>query len=248
MSMTSTRERPTGAGTAAPLRLATGRRRRPGLLAGSAVLLTACSAVFAGAYLKAGHEVAVLAVVQAVPQGGTIGAGDLRVVKIATAAPLRPMAAGDAAQVVGRHASVALVPGSLLTAADVSDVPAIPVGDAVVGVSVKASQLPAEGVTPGEVVDVVFTGVPGSPATAAGAIGPSQPSGTQAGTTAGVAASLLTVGVLAPDVVVTDTSPGTTANGGTTGVSLMVPSAVAPVLASASAAGQVALIAVPSSR
>lgn len=248
MSTTLTRERPTVTRTTTPLRLAARPRRRPGLLAGSAVLVTACSALFVGAYLKAGHEVAVLALVQGVPQGGTIAAADLRVVKIATAGPLRPVAAADVARVVGHRASVALVPGSLLTPADVSDAPAIPVGDAVVGVSVKPSQLPAEGVTPGEAVDVVITGVPGAPALAPSPSGSNQPQGLQAGSATAAASALLTAGVLAPDVVVTDASPGTPANGGTTGVSLLVPSAVAPVLASASAAGQVALIAVPSGR
>lgn len=247
MTLPLTRDRRAPAGPAVPLRLTTGRRRRPGLLAGSAVLLTACSALFASAYLRAGHQSAVLAVAQPIAQGGVIAAADLRVVKIAASGLLHPVSATDAAQVVGRRASVALVPGSLLTPGDFSGAPAIPNGDAVVGVSVKAGQLPAEGVTPGETVDVVLTGVPGAPAVGSAAAVSSQAQGGQTGTS-GSTSSFLTAGVLAPDVVVTTESPGTQANGGTAEVSLLVPSALAPVLASASAAGQVALVAVPSQR
>lgn len=237
----------------APLRLAPGRRRRPGLFAGSALLLATCLAVFVTTYLKAGNQVAVLGVVRTVPQGGIVRSEDLAVVRIAASGPLAPIAASDAGRVVGRHAAVTLVPGALLTRADLSVAGAIPEGGALVGVAVKPSQLPAQGVAGGETVDVVLTGIPGAPAfTSSGTSGSSSSAGSSAsaqlGTDAllGTQSLILDTTVLAPQVLVTAAIPGSSTNGDTTLVTLLVPRADAAVVASASAAGQAALVAVPS--
>jgi hypothetical protein len=220
------------------------------------VLLAACTALFASAYLRAGHQVPVLAVARSVPQGDVVRAGDLTVVRVSATGPLAPVAAVDAGHVVGRRAAVGLVPGALLTMAELTNGSEIPAGDAIVGVAVRAGQLPAEGVQAGETVDVVLTGQPGTPAVSAPSQATSAPSlpASVTGQSAGSALSLLTGGVLASDVLVTGTrtgsaiGSGSAANSGETDVSLLVPASAAPLLASASAAGQVALIAVPAAR
>ncbi|HLX87909.1 MAG TPA: SAF domain-containing protein, partial [Acidimicrobiales bacterium] len=240
---------------------------RTGVLAGSALLIAACSALFASAYLKASHQTAVLAVAHSVPQGSFVYAGDLTVVHISTSGRLFPIPSADASRVVGRRAAVALVPGSLLTMGDLSGTAPVPKGLAVVGVEVKSAQLPAEGVASGESVDVVLTGVAGAPAfapdapalvplggpvpsnsTAANvpeATGTSNGADQSAGTdSSGAQAPSLAATVLAPGALVTHSAEPTATSSGTTDVSLLVPIAVAPVVASASAAGQVALIAV----
>ena len=53
--------------------------------------------------------------------------------------------------------------GSLLTMADTTAAEPISPGDAVVGMALKAGQLPSSGVEPGEQVMIVQTGAPGTP-------------------------------------------------------------------------------------
>src|SRR5579884_3616219 len=156
------------AGVAPPgsstLRLAPARsRRRPRLLAGSLVLLTACTALFVSAYLRAGHEVEVLAVARAVPQGADVTAEDLMVVRISPSGGLDPVPASSEASVIGHPVSVPLVPGTLLTESELTSAPGIAPDEAIVGVALKPGQMPAGGVSPGERVDVILTGSPGTP-------------------------------------------------------------------------------------
>lgn len=238
-------------GATGALRLSVASRRRTGVLAGSVVVVTACGALFASAYLKASHQVPVLAVARAVPQGSPVEPRDLAVVHISSSGRLLPVPSTDASRVVGRRAAVALVPGSLLTMGDISGAGSVPRGLAVVGVAVKPSQIPAEGVVSGEAVDVVLTGIPGAPAFAPVAVTPAdasaaQPTGTGAvgSDAAGAPAPTFAGTVLAPGALVTHSGAATTSNNGTSDVSLLVPVSVAPVVASASAAGQVALVAV----
>ncbi|MHB8328478.1 MAG: SAF domain-containing protein [Acidimicrobiales bacterium] len=198
-------------------------------------------ALFVSAYLKAGHQVSVLAVARAVPEGAVLHTTDLAVARISASRGILPIPVADAAAVVGRRAAVSLVPGGLLTLGDLSDAPTLPEGEAIVGVAAKSSQLPASGVVPGETVDVVLTGLPGSPAVIVGGSASSTPS------SSGSVQSLLPTlagTVLAPDVTVAGVGLQTSTNTDTTNVSLLVPLALAPVVASASAAGQVALVVV----
>lgn len=215
--------------SATTLRLAPARsRRRPRLLAGSLVLLTACTGLFTSAYLRAGHQLEVLAVARAVPLGADLTADDLRVVRISIAGGLDPVPASAAASVIGHPASVPLVPGTLLTRSEMSSSPRIAPDDAIVGVALKAGQLPAGGVSPGEQVDVVLTGSPGSPDSSA-------PS------------SSLSATVLASNILVTAVGTAPPSSGtDITVVSLLAPRAEAGVIADASASGQVALVIVGS--
>jgi hypothetical protein len=114
-----------------------------------------------------------------------------------------------------------------------------PAGEAVVGVAVKASQLPAGGVTPGQTVDVVLTGPPDSSGVAVGGPGTSG-SGIGPGAVPGQPSL---PSAIAADVTVSEVAPPSASSGGdTTVVSLLVPIASAPGVAAVSAAGQAALI------
>ena len=191
------------------------------------LLLTTCTALFVSAYLRAGHQVSVLAVARPVAQGATVSASDLVVVRLSASGRLTPVPAAQAAAVVGRRAAVALLPGSLLTMSDLANVPRLAPGQAVVGVALKPSQLPADGVFPGESVDVILTGLPDTGGAASGTNG----------------APALSATVLAPQVLVTAVDvPDQTSPTGTVDVSLLVPHDLAGVVASASVAGQVALV------
>lgn len=220
MTRTRTRDAPGSALRLAPVR----RRRRSGLLAASLVLFTACTALFVSAYLRAGHQVAVLAVAKAVPQGGVVSADDLAVVRLSASGGLAPIAATSASEVVGRRAAVPLVPGSLLTMSEVTSAPTIDPDQAIVGVALRPSQLPSGGVSPGEEVDVVLTGVPGTPYAS--------------GAPSSVSASVLASNALVTAAALTSAS----STAGTTVVSLLVPRVQAGVIASASSAGEVALV------
>ena len=249
-------ERPPAAGESQriPLRLsAAARPRRPALAAASVLLVALCVAVFAGAYIHAGERVPALEVVRPVAAGQRLSASDLASVRVAVPASLPTVPVAEAARVIGQIAAVPLAPGSLLAPGDVGRVAAPPPGEAVVGVSAAPAGLPAGGVSVGASVEVVLTGPPGSPDTAgAGATGAggapvlgSASPGASAGTSAGSSgASPGGVGsVLVPSArVVAFAAPAAASGSSRLVLSLQVPAVLAPMVATASAAGQVALV------
>jgi len=237
MTMSLTRPRTKGANSE-ELRLEVTRtRRRPWLAVGSLALIATCTAAFTSLYLKSGHQAQVLVVTRPVLQGATITSDDLAVARLSFSRALAPIAATDIGQVVGQHAAVALVPGTLLTRAELVASAAPPNGVAVVGVAAKSSQLPAGGVVPGETVDVVLTGPPGAVAAVSQGNGATADPGVQGSVSPGT--------LLVPDVVVSEvtSAPGSSGTDVVV-VSLLVPSAQAPTVANASAAGQAALVVV----
>ena len=143
------------------------RERRPALLAVAALLVLTGMAVGAALYLRAGSRVAVLAVARPVPVGRPIAAEDLRVVRISTDRGLAVVPVGQAAEVVGRPAAAALVPGSLLAPEHVGTSGPPRPGEAIVGLSVTGAQLPvpADRLPPGARVRLIRTPSPDAPAT-----------------------------------------------------------------------------------
>jgi hypothetical protein len=103
----------------------------------------------------AGDRVPVLAVARTVAAGQTIAPEDLTVARVAADPALHPVAAADRDTVVGRVAAVELRPGSLLTAAQVTDTAVPAAGEQVVGVTARPGQVPARGLRPGDRVLVV---------------------------------------------------------------------------------------------
>jgi hypothetical protein len=204
----------------------------------STVLIFASIAIFADLYANAGHRVPIVAVVQPVHQGQQISTTDLGEVEASISGSVHPIPYSAVGSVVGRDAAVALVPGSILTTGDVSNASRIPAGDAIVGIALKAGQLPSAGVVPGEQVMVIQTGLPGSPA-------PTFPSSSAiSGSTSGQPSS---VGVLVPRAEVYDVaSPGSTSGDSSTQlVSLQVSEGQAPAVSVAAAAGEVSIVVIP---
>jgi Flp pilus assembly protein CpaB len=232
VTTTLNRLRPNPAGDS--LRLSVRRpKRRPLLAIGSLALVTVCAASFLSLYVRAGGRTSVLAVTRSVPAGQNITAGDLAIVRVSLSPGLSVINAASLDQVVGRRAAVQLEPGDLLSPSDLSNGAGLPPGDAIVGVATKPGQVPANGVQPGDRVDVVLTAVSGvSPSAVDGS---SVPSGTSA------SAQGLPGSLLAQNATVTEVSTEASSDG-TTVVSLMVSSAVAPAIASASTSGSVALV------
>jgi Flp pilus assembly protein CpaB len=194
----------------------------------SALLVALCVAVFASVYLRAGHQVSVIAVARSVPEGQTLTGNDLTIVRMSIAPGVLAIPATAVDSVMGRRVAVPVESGTLLTPGDLAHGSYVPPGDAVVGVALKQGQLPATGVAPGQYVDVVMTGSPGSPFTAS-------PTGGGPGT------------ILAPGVLVSAvTQPSASSGSDIEVVSLVMSRALAPIIASASAANQAALVVIAS--
>lgn len=237
------------------------RVRRPVLAVASVAVVFTSIAVFVGIYSDTNHQVAVITVAQPVLQGQRITSGDLGEAHLTTSGALSPVPVAEARDVVGKVATVTLVPGSMLTMADVSASQPIKPGDAVVGIALKDGQLPSAGVEPGDEVMVVQTETPGSPApdtpasspTGVGATGSSQAGTTSSGGSVPEASAAGSpgnpTGVLVPDALVFGVaSPGPNSSGSASElVSIEVSSTVAAAVSVAAASDQVSLVLLPAS-
>jgi hypothetical protein len=191
----------------------------PWIVAG-VLLVVGCAMAFGVASVRASHGEQVLAVARSVPAGHVVQPGDLRVVKVTPTAGLDPVLAVSESSSVGRPAAVALVAGTLLTPADLGT-PSGGSGD-VVAVALKAGAYPPS-LGPGGRVDVV-------PVVGGSSSGSAPVSG-QSGSIGAV--------VLSVDA----TSAGSSADAV---VSLQVNPADADEVAALAAAGQIALVELPS--
>jgi hypothetical protein len=107
--------------------------------------------------LRVGDKESVLAVGQSIAKGQVIDREDLVSTSVAGITAAIPVAAIDS--VVGKTASVDLVPGQVLTAAMFTSTPVPATGESVVGLALDPTRVPGAGLDPGDVVDVVA--VPG---------------------------------------------------------------------------------------
>ena len=243
------------------------RRRRPVLAALSAVAVFASVGLFAHLYSSANHQTPVLVVTHTIQQGQELTATDLGQTPVAAGSGVSTIPVGDASEVLGKVASVTVMSGSLLTPGDVSSVPPITAGYAVVGLALKQGQLPAAGLGPGDEVMVIETGAPGSPlgsfvgpssssSSSSSADGSSPITGSPDGDASAAGSSSAgsssdggggASGVLVPDALVFNTvSPGPQSSDDATElVSLELADSVAPAVSTAAAAGQVSLVLVP---
>src|SRR5665213_230948 len=134
MSTTLTRPATTPGRTTPGLRLdPIGHRRRPALAVGSIALIVACVAVFVSAYMKAGSQVSVLALVRSVPQGQILKGGDLTIVRVSASTGITTVPAAEASSVVGRRAAELLQPQTLLSMNELVSTFAPPHGQSIVG-------------------------------------------------------------------------------------------------------------------
>ena len=168
---------------------------------------------------------------------------------------VHPIPVSDPQLLAGRRAAVTIPSGSLLTMADTTAAEPISPGDAVVGMALKAGQLPSIGVEPGEQVMIVQTGAPGTPL-----VTPVESSDGSADGSA--SSSSASAGVLVPSAKVFDvqmpsggsgesnasSSQGAASSAGDSQlVSVEVSDSDAPMVSTAAAAGQVSLVLLPAS-
>lgn len=136
----------------APPKVVRQRRMRPGLL-GLAVLLVVLGGLgsaFAVTSVRATGT--YLAVAREVPVGRELTADDVIRVQVAGGQGLSPVPASKLDEVVGMRATVPLVPGTLLTMAQLTDAPMVGPGQQQIALGLKASEVPAKELRPGDKV------------------------------------------------------------------------------------------------
>jgi hypothetical protein len=197
----------------------------------SIAVISGSIAIFAETYASANHEVPVIVVTQTIQQGQLISGSDLGETSVAVTGGVVPIAVANAPELSGKRAAVTIPAGSLLVAGDVAGAPPIATGDAVVGMALKAGQLPASGVGPGDQVMIVETANSGSTA---------DPSASADAASGNPAPS---TGVLVPEATVYDVNspPADSSSGASELVSVEVSDTLAPAVTTASAADQVSL-------
>lgn len=142
-----------------------GRRNRTRMALG-VVVLVMCVLGAMTMYANASDRVDVLTVRRSVAAGQRVTADDLDVVSISSDSKLQTLATTQRSAVVGKIAVVGLVPGSLLTSAQISDGPRVPAGMVITGATVKPGQFPI-GLRAGD--DVMLVETPLATATGAAA-------------------------------------------------------------------------------
>jgi Chaperone for flagella basal body P-ring formation len=215
------------------------RSRRQLLAAASAVVIVTSIAGFMSLYSSARREQQVVVVTRTIEQGQIFSSADLGQANASLSHGVQAIPVSLTGSLSGKRAAVTVPAGSLLVPGDVTSAPAIPPGDAVVGIALKDGQYPSTGVQPGGQVMVVQTASPGSPL----AVGNTSGSGS---TSIGSEATTGT-GVLVPEAPVFDvTTPGADSGGTLTElVSVEVPTTLAAAVSNAAAADQVSLVLLP---
>ena len=129
------------------------RQRRTGYAALGVLLIAGLGAAFGYLYTTAGEKVPVVVVTSSVSVGEVIERSDLSTVDVA--GDITAIAGANLESVVGERAAVALLPNTVLQRSMVTDVDPTPAGMVQVGVAVKGGQIPADGLTPGDTVQVL---------------------------------------------------------------------------------------------
>jgi Flp pilus assembly protein CpaB len=191
------------------------REKRPGFVALAIILVVGLAALGGYFYQQAGSKTPVVVVVHDIPVGHMIERSDLSTVDVAGS--VTAIAGDHIDSVVGKTAAVELLPNTLLQRSMVSTSSPITAGRVKVGVAVKPGQIPADGLNPGDRVEVLQL--------------PTKDAGGQVGTPQ----------VLTDSAEVFSTAPDPSNSGGTL-LSLMVPASAAANVAAASGSGQIALL------
>jgi Flp pilus assembly protein CpaB len=197
------------------------RQRKPGYAALGVLLIVGLAALGGYLYSTAGAKTPVVVVTQQVPAGHVVTAEDLSTVDVAGG--VVAIAGSNLPSVLGQTATVDLLPNTLLQRSMVTAAPVLAADEAQVGVALRAGQLPADGVLPGDTVQVLQ--LPAKDAAASGAAA--------------------TATVLVPQARVFSERPDPSVAGGWV-VTVTVPTTSAAAVATASGLGAAALVMVRS--
>lgn len=143
------------------------RQRRPAQVALGVVLILGLGVLGGVAYTSAGSKEPVVTVIREIPKGHVVSAADLSTVDLAGG--VVAVAGDHLDSVLGQTATVDLLPGTLLQRSMVTAGPSLPAGMAQIGVEVTGGQIPADGLAPGDTVEVLALPAKGASATATAA-------------------------------------------------------------------------------
>lgn len=129
------------------------RQRKPGYVALAVILIIGLAVAFGWFYKSSGAKVPVVVVIQPVAAGHPVLRQDLSTIDVSGG--VVAVGGDHMDSVVGEIATVDLLPNTLLQRSMVTSADTLPVGSAQVGVALKGGQVPAEGLSPGDSVEIV---------------------------------------------------------------------------------------------
>jgi hypothetical protein len=212
------------------------RRGRPVVWGGGVALVAVGAAVAAAAVLSSGAKHQVLTIRRAVPAGRTITSADLGSVSISTTPGLASMPVTERASVVGSRAAVDLLPGTLVTSAEVTGTAIPAAGQSLVGVAFKPGMLPARALQRGDRVELITL-----PTTSGSAV----TSGAAANSSTGTAGAREPAASVSRVAVVD--AEGAAAQDGTVIVDVVVPADEAAGVVADGTGGRLSLVLLPRS-
>lgn len=199
-----------------------GRSVNLGRMALGVLLVVGLSAGFALKYSQAGQRHSVLALARDVPAGQALVAEDFTEALVSADPALRPVPSARQASIIGRAPAVALVKGTLLSEAQLATGPLVPAGRNIVGLSLKAGQVPL-GVRVGDRVMVIRTATTPSNAAGTATTEPPPP-------------------IVSRNAQVLAVDAASVTNNGTTVVAVVVDAGDSGAVAAAAASGQASLV------
>lgn len=139
------------AGAIAPVRT----RRSWVYAAGAAALIIVGGVASVFIYSTSSHTQQVFVIAKSVDRGDTITKDDLTTIDVAAGQRTAGIASADSSSLIGKVATVDLPEGSLVTRSAVASALPVPGGQALVGLSLKPAQLPAQQLVAGDRIEVV---------------------------------------------------------------------------------------------
>jgi hypothetical protein len=210
-------------------RLPSARRERKPALAAFALLLILGGALAAGLLvIQSGKRVAAIEISQQVSAGQPIPLGAMREVQVASGTGLNYVPWAEASQVARFFAATTIPSGTLLTSSMVARASAVTTGKDILGLALKDGQWPGQLKVGDHVGIYAVTGSSGS------------------GGCPGPAGAVLASGAVVVNVLASGGGPlGSGAPGGTTDVTVAVDPTQAGAVACDAAAGNVAVVVLP---
>lgn len=132
-------------------------RRRPWLMVLGVLLITTCALAGTALVQSVDDRAQVLVVARDVPLGQAVVEEDLALAQISASPEVETISADQADAVIGQTAMTSLLTGELVTMSKLDSAPSPDPGQQLVAIALRPSQLPAQGLHTGEVVQVVST-------------------------------------------------------------------------------------------
>ena len=156
------------------IRLSSGTyRRRPWQIGLGVALVVLCGAIGATLFQSSAKRVSVVIAARNLPAGTVLTSSDLATGTLPASDNITAMSANGASVLVGQQLAVPLSRGQLMVRAMVSSTPPLPAGSQVVGVLLKADQMPSVPIVVGDQVQVIAVSTPGLASSSSSTVGTS---------------------------------------------------------------------------